>query len=333
MSRLKSVLWTTDGIGDGNVDGYPQEDVIQWQRILWLNDPTTMGVAKGFLNELEVTNPAGRTLQVDTGGCIVYGFPGWLLTACTHTLTLPVIDTTGWRLVVRVNWATKEMTSELLQSADGVAAIPDVTQTGGTVWEISLAYGTITVAPVVTVTDDRTFISVAGQGGSFAGETITPTNIKNRTRRFWCAAVNAWNSTVGSQPWWWMILGRGWRFADAATIDGYGAFVVPTDFVSDMVVKAIIMGEGDPGNCWLGADAYYCADGEAWNAHTATFVDAAIADPGNGILAEVCQMNLAAAAVGDSVELEFKRTGGAGGDTSTNDIYFLGWIVEYTADG
>jgi len=143
--------------------------------------------------------------------------------------------------------------------------------------------------------------------------------------------VDAYNGT--GEPDWNTAIGRGWYFANALTTDGYGAFVVPTDFVSGMTATAVIVDSGGGGgNFWLGSDASYSADTEAWNTNTATFADAAVAAPANGIIGEVCQMALAGIAVGDSVELEFKRTGGHGSDTSTDGLIFMGWIIEYTAD-
>ena len=329
MGKFKSLLWTTNG-GDGVP--YTQGDLTFWQRMLWTTDPSTQGITAEFLDELEVTNPIGLQLHVATGGCLVYGFVGWLPATAIHDLVLPVVGETGWRMVVRIDWSTQLMQTYLLQNTDGDAAIPAMTQTAGTRWEIPLAYGTITLLGTITVTDDRYFISPSSGIGTdaIADESIIPQYILNRTRRFWCAAVDAYDSS--GEPLWNTGTGRGWQFQDAITTEGYGAFNVPTDFVSDMKVRAVIIGDLGGGNYYYSNMAVYGADAESYNIHTAEFAIAAIANPGNGIKDEAAQIALDDAQVGDSVSLKFRREGGAGSDTATGQLVFPGWIVEYTAD-
>ena len=132
--------------------------MLNWQRMLWLYDMTADGVVPGYLNQLAITDVGDRNLQIDSGGAIVAGFPYFNVGAGNLTLTHPTVDITGWRIVLRADWAAQTVRLALLQSADGVAAIPALTQTDGTTYEISFAYGTITTGDVVAITDDRDFL-------------------------------------------------------------------------------------------------------------------------------------------------------------------------------
>ncbi len=153
------MLWATNGTGDGAAGGYTRNEWLYMLRSLFLRNMATMGVAYGYGNALEVTNPSGRDLQVNTGAAIVAGFPYWNTSAVTKTLTLPVIGTTGWRMVLRADWAAQTVRITLKESADGVPTIPSLTQTDGATYEIGLAYGTITTGGVVSLTDERIFLT------------------------------------------------------------------------------------------------------------------------------------------------------------------------------
>ena len=153
-----SIGWTTDGTGDGTDSGYTMAQWLSWMQLLFIRDETQHGIAYGYLNALEVTDLGSRELQIDTGGAMVYGFPYFNSSAVTKTLTHPTTGTTGWRLVLRADWTAQTVRITLLESADGTATIPSVTQTPSVTWDISLATGTITTGDVVAITDVRTYI-------------------------------------------------------------------------------------------------------------------------------------------------------------------------------
>ena len=69
-----SILWTTDGTGDGASTGYTQTELIRWLRQSFLSDTSDEGVLKNYLNELAVTGVA-TPVAVNTGAAYVYGFP------------------------------------------------------------------------------------------------------------------------------------------------------------------------------------------------------------------------------------------------------------------
>lgn len=126
-----------------------------------VQDPAVEGVSKGVLNELAVSGTASP-ISIATGSAICYGL--YRNTAVvTKAITTPAVGTTGFRVVLQTNWAGVGGAAQastriaVVQSADGVAAIPALTQTFGTTWEISLATGTITTGGVITLTDARNF--------------------------------------------------------------------------------------------------------------------------------------------------------------------------------
>ncbi len=153
-----SILWTTGALGDG-LNPYTMGQVAQtWMRAMFLRNMNTQGVCFSYLNDLAITNPANQDLTVDTGAAVVAGFPYFNTAAVTKTVTIPIVNITGWRLILRASWAAQTVRITLLESADGVAAIPGKTQNDGVTWDINLAYGTCDLAGVLTLVDNREYL-------------------------------------------------------------------------------------------------------------------------------------------------------------------------------
>lgn len=150
-----SIFWTTGGAGDG-ASTYTQTQLNAWLRRTFLNSLTTEGVLLGYANALAVSGTASP-LAIATGAAYVYGFPYENDTSTTKTVTTPAVGTTGGHVVLRVDWAAQTVRIVAVRNTDGVAAIPALTQTAGTTWEIRLASFTITTGGVITVTDARTY--------------------------------------------------------------------------------------------------------------------------------------------------------------------------------
>jgi len=156
-----SIGWTTDGTGDGTLTGYTMAQFLNWIQLLVMddNDEDEYGVVYGYANGLAVTATGTNHLQVDTGGAFVIGLPYWNTAAVDLTVTTPVVDTTGWRVVLRADWTAQTVRATVIESADGTAAIPALTQTEAVTWDIPLAQGTITVGNAITIaSDDRKYI-------------------------------------------------------------------------------------------------------------------------------------------------------------------------------
>lgn len=319
-----SIFWPTSDIGDGLATGYTSD---QWQwamRMMWLNDPTTQGVSQGYLNELELTNPAGTVVRVATGGAIVYGFPFRSTTDVDLTLFTPVIGTTGYRVVLRADWATQTVRIVLLQSADGVAAAPAATQTAGVTWEISLGGGTITVAPVVAIQDVRTWLD--------PGIEIDNTKLADRDRSLFVQPVEC----VVSAAHVVRTSRYGWSLADAVDTECFGAFRVPEDYggTNVMVIRPVFVPNGAGGGLIVSLtnNAEFSATGEAPNTHAVT--SGVVLTPIGAVeVITIAPITLnPTVLLDDWITLRLFRDGNGAGDTYTDTLFFMGWWVDYTAD-
>lgn len=134
-----SMLWeTVSGVGDGVAGGYTQDNANLFFRDFSAVNFTGMGVLAGIDNELAVSGTASP-LSVATGKAMVYGFRYENTAVLSLLVPAPLVGDTGKRVVVRVDWALNTVRVRLVSSADGTAAVPALTQTAGTTWEIGLA--------------------------------------------------------------------------------------------------------------------------------------------------------------------------------------------------
>lgn len=166
-----SLFWTTGSTGDGASE-YTQSQWFALWRALLQNDATVEGVLGGETGNLAVSATSG-VITVSTGAAVVYGIPYFMETAATTlAIATPAIGTTGHRVVLRADWTAQTVRAALKSSDDGVSAIPAVTQSSGTTWEVSLASMTITTGGAITTTDLRRYCQfaseplIARQGGS-----------------------------------------------------------------------------------------------------------------------------------------------------------------------
>lgn len=156
----QSLFWTTGGAGDG-ASPYTQAQVFDWIRRQFVNDPTTQGVApdypKSGAKELAAT-AAGTTVTIAPGAAVCYGSPYESTASEPFIIATPTIGTTGHRVVLRADWTARTVRLALKSSSNGVAALPALTQSAGTTWEIPLWSIQITTGGVVTLTDERGFL-------------------------------------------------------------------------------------------------------------------------------------------------------------------------------
>jgi len=319
-----SLFWPTSGVGDGNASGYTSDQWAWYNRMAWTNDPTTQGVALGFLNNLVVTTPGPQALQMATGGAIVYGFPFQSTQVVDFALPLPIAGTTFWRIVLRADWATQTVRAVLLMGDDGVAVVPAVTQIAGVRWEIPLYAGSIVVATgAVTVQAGPSYLD--------PGIRIDDTKITDRDREFLVQPVEcvvAAASAVRTSRY-------GWPLADAVDTECFGAFKVPADFdgIFMSVTPVFVPNAAGGGNSVLITNnAEFGAVGEAPDTHTDT--SGAVLSPiGAVVIMHLADIALNPdVAVEDYVTLRLFRDGDGAGDNYANTLFFMGWWVEYTAD-
>lgn len=160
----KSMLWTTGGAGDGSA-AYTQDEATRLFRSLVGGDPAYNYVLPGVDNELQVTG-SSSPVSINTGAAFVYGFFYWNDSIVTKTIPTPVIGTTGHRIILRADFAARTVRIAVLSSNDGVATPPALTQTPGSIYEVSLATLTITTGGVITLIDTRGFLYMATKVGT-----------------------------------------------------------------------------------------------------------------------------------------------------------------------
>ena len=156
-----SMFWETDGTGHGPAGGYSQQRLYDlWRKIFITDQGVSEGVFKGVDNELAATGTSSP-IAVNTGMACAYGFLADNPASENLAVATPVVGTTGGRVNVKVDWSAATVTLVANLNTDGVAAIPTLDQTPGTVWELPLYTFTITTGGVITLTDVRQFAHFA----------------------------------------------------------------------------------------------------------------------------------------------------------------------------
>jgi hypothetical protein len=143
-----SIFWGGTTIGDhGNYDDDTFSDFL---RKVFTVDRTTQGIIQDYLNELAVTNPSGATIRVATGGAIVDGKPYENTANVDFTVSAPGGGLNYYTVILRKDFSAQTVRLDML--GPSAVAFPTMTQTDGTVWEISLANVSITSGGVVALT-------------------------------------------------------------------------------------------------------------------------------------------------------------------------------------
>lgn len=155
-----SILWTTNGTGDGINSGYTQAQMHEMFRALFAGRNTTNlgGVVQDYLNKLAVTG-AASPVAIDTGAAIVYGLPYFNSASVTVAIPTPSVSTRIDYIVLRAGWVAQTVRITRVAGTEGEGA-PALTQSAGVTWDIPLATASITTGGVITVTDARQWIAV-----------------------------------------------------------------------------------------------------------------------------------------------------------------------------
>lgn len=157
---------------------------------------------------------------------------------------------------------------------------------------------------------------------------ITPAKHATRARAFLVQAVSGYNNTDSAS----MERGdpTGWTMLDEKSYTLVGNFYVPPDFSSSMTISAVLYSEGT-GNVYGYNLAYHGAAGEAFNTHSQTsgVTTAAVTANQVGAKYTLTMSNMAAE---DYAFLQYNRNGAHASDTASATVYFVGWLVSYTAD-
>lgn len=171
-----SFWWTSNDTGDGAASGYTQAELSLAAKALAACSGFE-GVAPGLLNELAPTANGANTVAVNTGGGVVDGKP--YHNSASVDVNIPSAagggNTRIDRIVLRAGWAAQTVRITRVAGTDaGSPTAPDMTQTSGTTYDISLCTVLVDTDGVVTVTDARTF----AKGGANSLSSAAVTTVK-----------------------------------------------------------------------------------------------------------------------------------------------------------
>ena len=156
----ESMFWS-DGIGDGGP--YTEDQLRLLFDALAGAEDANRGVLVRQGNELDPSSTGNNNIRVAIGRAVVDGTL-YENDAILDIVTVsPAIGTTGRRCVLQKDWAARTVRAAIITSADGVGAIPALTQNDGTLWEISIASFTITTGGVIGALTDTREVSGASQ--------------------------------------------------------------------------------------------------------------------------------------------------------------------------
>jgi hypothetical protein len=156
-----SFFWTGASVGDHGA--YTDDQFSDIFRSLFTAGPTAEGVITGYGGMLAVSNHSGNTIRVASGLALVDGKVYENTANLDTDIVTPSIGNNRYDLVVlRKSWALQTVRLAIVIGAEGVTpAIPTVTQTDGTTWEIPLARIYITNAGVITLYSLREYARFA----------------------------------------------------------------------------------------------------------------------------------------------------------------------------
>lgn len=151
-----SGFWTTTGAGTGDqVASYTQAHH-SLALTLAAGAKSLDGVATGYLNGLAVTAGSGK-VTVEAGGALVDG--KWYKSDTPEDVAISTPSSGTERIdrvILRTGWSAFTVRRVLLTgTASSNPAVPALTQTRGTTFEIPLAQVRVTSAGVITLTDER----------------------------------------------------------------------------------------------------------------------------------------------------------------------------------
>jgi len=319
---------------------YPRDDWAQKLIIEWVGDAvTTRGPFAKYLNRLNVTNPAGATINVDTGA----GYCGGSIldnnAVVAFTANTPGIPSRTDKVVLVENNtnAVYDGTASgvildfptVLTDYKGAASIPEHAcrlailrgdaATGNptaliqnsSYWMIELFRFTISSGAVVSnLIDNRDYVDAENKvlfvmpaGGEESLTDLLPT-------------ILGLTAVI--------------KLEDAKDTTVVGRFIVPSDYIADMTAEGILMRRTSAGNvyCDLRWGAAKC--GQLYNVRNgaAGFAAESIASTANYYSCHR-QTSLATVLKNDIVELTFERDAINAADTVSEDLPFVGFQIEY----
>jgi hypothetical protein len=155
-----SMIWTTNGTGDGPSAGYSSDNFAQMFRAL-TRSSNYGGVFADFDNALDASGSTSP-VAINTGGAVVYGVFYWNTASVNVVIPTPSSFTRIDRIVLRALWSAQTVRLTRIAGTEG-AGVPSVTQSAGGTWDLPLFQVSITTGGAITITDERTWVSLIGE--------------------------------------------------------------------------------------------------------------------------------------------------------------------------
>lgn len=178
-----SAPWNGTTVGDASIAPYDamSEWASYWRSLTGAAGiPTNMGgVCPSELNELACTGTA-TPVSVNTGRALAYGTWYQSDAAVTVAIATPAVSTRIDRIVLRKSWAAQTVRITRIAGVEGGGA-PALTQTAGVTWDTPLCQASITTSGVITVTDEREFLSRARMVDNTASDQVIANTIVETT--------------------------------------------------------------------------------------------------------------------------------------------------------
>jgi len=169
---------------------------------------------------------------------------------------------------------------------------------------------------------------LARTGGTLAFQPVTAAMVTDRTRKFFVPATLNYN--FSDTVFYYAGDGSGYELLDGKIFYLTGFCLVPTDFVSNFNIKAVIVPFAN-GNVYNSLWVRYGQCGEGQNIHDETLAlqAEAVVQFQNSCVAS---HTLANAAAGDIVRIQYERDAVNVLDTIGAVVRGAGFLIEYTAD-
>lgn len=333
MNKSMFPWQTQTGVGDGPAAGYNQDEANEFFRFFDVANPAIEGVVSRRLNEFAPSvNVSLVDIDIDTGVSYCYG-RYWNDVGVT-TLTPPALaaDTAG-RVVLRATWATNLIRPVILMATTGSLVAPAVTQTAGTIWEISLC------SFIRRAADGHIFANAADLGaGTPTGVTDERTYVGERTIKTFIPAIHGYNSTdavalraslgaVVNEPAFGL-------FAPANKLSfATGSAIIPHDYLDINIVETVIdYNNTIGGGNLVMATSTAIIECPGASAGGPLAGPSTIASPTNlaCVLPITANTNIVA---GKALSIVTTRNGVAAADTAPAGLGLYGWFVEYRSRG
>ena len=335
-----------DNLANGYVDSGPysrdqwaQKLIIEWKK----DHVTSRGPWYGYLNSLEVTNPAGVTIRVDTGAGYCNGSLLDSDAQVNFTPGTPGIASRTDKVVIvenNTNTAYDGTASgvvldfpTVLTDYEGTASVPAYSAllailrgnavTGAATalvqtpsyWMIELARYNISNVPVISnLTDNRDFINAETKQvmvTAFGGRNFT-------------------DVTDDQYAYTGIVSGHVITLTDNKYLRTSSLFVIPDDYISDMTCLAVLA-NGNGGDIYGTHIARYGTCGTSEGSKVDNIGGFATETTNVTASNYAChfQLSMTSAAVGDITRLIFDRDATNVLDTVNQDMYFVGFLIEY----